>query len=370
MKQRLLYVGLDVHKKTTDVAIASDRSNGKVRSYGKIVSTLDALNKLIKKLQDGNKELRFVYEAGPCGYQIYRYLDAKGIYCSVVAPSMIPRRSGDRIKTDRRDAINLVRLFRSGELTSIYIPTPEDEAIRDLIRCRDDMRRFERKARQRLLSFLLRHGYQYSGKKHWTKGFYTWLATVRFSRPAQQVTLQEYIDVTNECSERIQRITQQIQIHVEEWSRAPFVKAYQALRGVSMIVAATVVAEIGDMNRFQSPKQLMAYLGLIPSEHSSGKTVRRGPITKTGNSHVRRVLIEAAWTYKMQARVSNVLLKRQKGLPKSVCDISWKAQTRLCTRYRRLFARGKSRQTVVTAIARELSAFIWAIDKEIQLTTL
>ena len=370
MKQRLLYVGLDVHKKTTDVAIATGRSNGKVRFYGKIDSTLDALNKLIKKLQDGNKELRFVYEAGPCGYQIYRYLDAKGIYCSVVAPSMIPRRSGDRIKTDRRDAINLVRLFRSGELTSIYIPTPEDEAIRDLIRCRDDMRRFERKARQRLLSFLLRHGYQYSGKKHWTKGFYTWLATVRFSRPAQQVTLQEYIDVTNECSERIQRITQQIQIHVEEWSRAPFVKAYQALRGVSMIVAATVVAEIGDMNRFQSPKQLMAYLGLIPSEHSSGKTVRRGPITKTGNSHVRRVLIEAAWTYKMQARVSNVLLKRQKGLPKSVCDISWKAQTRLCTRYRRLFARGKSRQTVVTAIARELSAFIWAIDKEVQLTTL
>ena len=165
MKQRLLYVGLDVHKKTTDVAIANGRSNGKVRSYGKIASTLDALNKLIKKLQDGDKELRFVYEAGPCGYQIYRHLDAKGIYCSVVAPSMIPRRSGDRIKTDRRDAINLVRLFRAGELTSIYVPTVEDEAIRDLVRCRDDIKRFEKKARQRLLSYLLRHGYQYSGKK-------------------------------------------------------------------------------------------------------------------------------------------------------------------------------------------------------------
>jgi transposase len=368
MKQRLLYVGLDVHKNTTDVAITNGRSNGKVRSYGKIVSTLDALNKLIKKLQDGDKELRFVYEAGPCGYQIYRYLIAKGIHCSVVAPSMIPRRSGDRIKTDRRDAINLVRLFRAGELTSIYVPTPEDEAIRDLLRCRDDMRRFERKARQRLLSFLLRHGHQYSGKKNWTKGFYNWLATVRFSHPAQQITLQEYIDVTNECSERIQRITQQIAIHIEEWSRAPFVKAYQALRGVSIIVAATVVAEIGDMNRFQNPKQLMAYLGLIPSEHSSGRTVRRGPITKTGNSHVRRVLIEAAWTYRMQARISSVLLKRQKGLPKSICDISWKAQTRLCARYWRLYAKGKSRQTVVTAIARELSAFIWAIDRQVQLT--
>jgi transposase len=363
-----LYVGLDVHKNTTDVAITNGRSNGKVRSYGKIVSTLDALNKLIKKLQDGDKELRFVYEAGPCGYQIYRYLIAKGIHCSVVAPSMIPRRSGDRIKTDRRDAINLVRLFRAGELTSIYVPTPEDEAIRDLLRCRDDMRRFERKARQRLLSFLLRHGHQYSGKKNWTKGFYNWLATVRFSHPAQQITLQEYIDVTNECSERIQRITQQIAIHIEEWSRAPFVKAYQALRGVSIIVAATVVAEIGDMNRFQNPKQLMAYLGLIPSEHSSGRTVRRGPITKTGNSHVRRVLIEAAWTYRMQARISSVLLKRQKGLPKSICDISWKAQTRLCARYWRLYAKGKSRQTVVTAIARELSAFIWAIDRQVQLT--
>ena len=229
MKKKVLYVGLDVHKKTIDVAIAPGRSNGKVRSYGKIDSTIDALNKLIKKLEDGDKQLRFVYEAGPCGYQIYRHLDAKGIECSVVAPSLIFRRSGDRIKTDRRDAINLVRLFRAG-----------------------------------------------------------------------------------------------------------------------------------------NPKQLMAYLGLIPSEHSSGKSVRRGPITKTGNSHVRRALIEAAWTYKMQARVSTILVKRQQGLPKSVCDISWKAQTRLCARYRQLMARGKTKQTVVTAIARELSAFICAIDKEVQ----
>jgi len=204
-----------------------------VRSYGKIDSTVDALNKLIKKLEEDDKQLRFVYEAGPCGYQIYRHLDALGIACSVVAPSLIPRRSGDRIKTDRRDAVNLARLFRAGELTSIYVPTPEDEAMRDLIRCRDDMKRFERKARQRLLSFLLRHGHQYSGKKNWTKGFYTWLATVKFSHSAQQITLHEYIEATNECSERIKRITEQIQVHVEEWSRARFVKAYQALRGES-----------------------------------------------------------------------------------------------------------------------------------------
>jgi transposase len=367
MKKKILYIGLDVHKNTIDAAIAPGRTNGKVRSYGKINSNLDAINKLIDKLQDKNVELRFVYEAGPCGYQIYRNLKSKKISCAVVAPSMIPRRSGDRVKTDRRDAINLVRLFRAGELTSIYVPSVEDEAIRDLIRCRYDIRQLERKTRQRLLSFLLRHGYHYSGSKHWTKGFYTWLATIKFSHPAQQIVFQEYIDTTNECSERIKRITEQIQAHVQLWSRAPFVKAYQALKGVSLIVAATVVAEIGDMNRFENPKQLMAYLGLIPSEHSSGKSVRRGAITKTGNSHVRRVLVEAAWTYKLPARKSKYLLKRQQGLPKSVCDISWKAQTRLCARYRRLIARGKSRQTTTIAIARELSAFMWAIDKQMQL---
>jgi transposase len=280
---------------------------------------------------------------------------------------MIPKRSGDRIKTDRRDAIYLVRLFRAGELTSIYVPTEEDEAIRDLVRCRDDMRRLERKARQRLLAFLLRHGRRYSGKRHWTKGFYKWLTTIKFSEPAQQITLQEYIDTVNDCSERVKRLTQHIQTHVAHWSRGPFVKAYQALRGVSLIIAATVVAEIGDMNRFENPKQLMAYLGLIPSENSSGSTVRRGSITKTGNSHVRRVLVEAGWSYRMPARKTIILLKRQQGLPKNVCDISWKAQTRLCARYRRLIARGKSRQNAVTAVARELGAFMWAIDKQMQL---
>ena len=367
MKKKILYVGLDVHKNTIDVAVASGRSNGTVRSHGKIDSTLDALNKFIKRIQDKGVELRFVYEAGPCGYQIYRYLRSKNISCSVVAPSMIPKRSGDRIKTDRRDAINLVRLFRAGELTSIYVPTEEDEAIRDLVRCRDDMRRLERKARQRLLAFLLRHGHRYSGKRHWTTDFYKWLATIKFFEPAQQITLQEYIDTVNDCSERVKRLTQHIQTHVEQWSRRPFVKAYQALRGVSLIIAATVVAEIGDMNRFENPKQLMAYLGLIPSENSSGSTVRRGSITKTGNSHVRRVLIEAGWSYRMPARKTIILLKRQQWLPKNVCDISWKAQTRLCARYRRLIARGKSRQNAVTAVARELGAFMWAIDKQMQL---
>ena len=369
MKKKVLYIGLDVHQNTIDVALATGRSNAKVRSYGKFDSTLDALNKLIEKLQDKNVELRFVYEAGPCGYQIYRHLHSKNIECAVVAPSMIPKRSGDRIKTDRRDAINLVRLFRAGELTSIYVPTVEDEAIRDLVRCRDDMRRFQHKARQRLLAFLLRHGHHYSGKRFWTKGYYNWLATIKFSHPADQVAFQEYVDMVDECSNRQKRITEQIIAHVEQWQRYPLVKAYQALRGVSFVVAVTVAAEIGDMNRFQNPKQLMAYLGLIPSEHSSGKSIQRGSITKTGNGHVRRVLVQAAWTYRMPARVSTVLLKRQQDLPKSIRDISWKAQTRLCARYRKLIARGKSSQAVVTAIARELGAFIWAIDRQMQEAT-
>jgi transposase len=365
MKTSILYVGLDVHKNTIDVALAEGGVQGEVRSYGKIDSTVEALNKLIRKIKAKGSKLQFVYEAGPCGYEIYRYLISKGHPCSVVAPSMIPRRSGDRIKTDRRDAVNLARLFRAGELTSIYIPTQEDEALRDLLRCRDDIRRLERKARQRLLAFLLRHGFDYPGK-NWSKGHLNWLAGIKPDHPAQQIVLQEYLDAAQECTDRLKRITEQIQALLPQWSRAPFVRAYQALRGVSLIVATTVAAEIGDMGRFNNPKELMAYLGLVPSEHSSGNAVHRGAITRTGNGHVRRVLVEAAWTYKMRARKTITILKRQAGLSKSIQEISWKAQTRLCARYQRLFAKGKSKQTIITAIARELSAFIWAIHREIQ----
>ena len=369
MKEKILYVGLDVHKKSIDVALANGRANGKVRSYGKIDGSLDALDKLIDKLQSKASALEFVYEAGPCGYSIYRHLNCKGHKCSVVAPSMIPKRSGNRIKTDRRDAINLVRLYRAGELSCIYVPSKEDEAMRDLVRCREDFKRFERKARQRLLAFLLRHGIDYPGKRNWTKTHMNWLAGLKLSHRSQQIVLQEYIDAVKECSQRVERITEQIRQLVADWSRAELVKAYQALRGVSLIVAVTVVAEIGDMSRFKNPKELMAYLGLVPSEHSSGNRLRRGSITKTGNSHVRRVLTEAAWAYRLRARKTTTILKRQQELPKSICEISWKAQTRLCARYQRLFAKGKSKQTIITAIARELSAFIWAIDHEIQTST-
>jgi len=227
---------------------------------------------------------------------------------------MIPKRSGDRTKTDRRDVINQVRLYRAGELSCIYVPTKEDEAMRDLVRCRDDFKRFERKARQRLLLFLLRHGLDFAGKKNWTQTHMNWLAGLKLFHRGQQIVLQEYIDAVKDCTQRVERITEQIRQLVVHWGRADLVKAYQALRGVSLIVAVTVVAEIGDMGRFKNPKELMAYLGLVPSEHSSGSRLRRGAITKTGNGHVRRVLTEAAWAYRMRARKTKRVSSDKKAL--------------------------------------------------------
>lgn len=364
--KKIAHIGLDVHKDSIAVAIADSGKNTEARSYGNIINKSDAIDKLIRKLQSSGNELRFVYEAGPCGYTIYRHLKSKGLHCTVVAPSLIPKKSGDRIKTDKRDAVNLARLFRAGELTSIYVPTEEDEAMRDLVRARADIKKIERTAQQRLMAFLLRHGIHYNGKTRWTKPYINWLAGIKVDHPAQQIVLQEYIDTFKECKNRIIRITDQIKLLAAEWSRAPYVEAYQALRGVALISAVTIVSEIGDMSRFKKPKEFMAFLGLVPSEHSSGGTVRRGGITKTGNVHVRKVLVEGAWTYRMRARKTNLILKRQEGLSEKICEISWKAQTRLCSRYRRLFARGKNTKLIVIAIAREMSAFIWAIDKEIR----
>jgi transposase len=260
----------------------------------------------------------------------------------------------------------LARLDRAGELTPVYVPCAEDEAIRDLTRAREDAKTDEKRSKQRLKSFLLRHGLRYVGTASWSKAHMRWLSDIKMDHPGQQIVLQEYIDTIGECSRRVQRLTDQIRQLVAQWRMAPVVKALQALRGVSLIVAATTVAEIGDLNRFENPAELMSYLGLVPSEHSSGEKTRRGSITKSGNGHVRRVLTEAAWAYRLPARVGRGLLKRQEKLPEKVCDISWKAQVRLCSRYRQLWAKGKPRQVVVTAIARELCAFMWAIAREIE----
>ena len=367
MKKYSTFVGMDVHKNSIEIAIAESGRNGEVRSYGKIDGTLSALEKVVRKLVSKGDHLHFVYEAGPCGYGIYRHLTTKGYDCSVVAPSRVPRKSGDRIKNDRRDACILARLDRAGELTPVYVPCAENEAIRDLTRAREDAKADENRSKQRLKSFLLRHGFRYAGTANWSKAHIRWLSDIKMDHPSQQIVLQEYIDTIGECSYRVQRLTDQIRQLVPQWRLSPVVKALQALRGVSLIVAATTVAEIGDLNRFDNPAELMSYLGLVPSEHSSGEKTRRGSITKSGNGHVRRVLTEAAWAYRLPARISRSLLKRQEELPRKICDISWKAQVRLCSRYRQLWARGKPKQVVVTAIARELCAFMWAIAGEIEI---
>jgi len=366
MGNHITIVGLDAHKNSIDIATAETGGNKEVRHYGTIGGDMASLDKAIRKLKSKSAGLHFVYEAGPCGYEIYRHLTAQGFSCVVVAPSMTPKKSGDRIKNDRRDAANLARLERAGELTAIHVPREDDEAMRDLTRGREDAVKALRTARQRLGAFLLRYGYRYPGRTTWGPAHMRWLSDIAMPHPAQQITLQEYIHAVMECKDRVARLTEQIQKILPAWRMAPVVKALQALRGVAQIVAVTTVAEIGDMRRFAKPRQLMTYLGLVPSEHSSGDSIMRGGITKTGNGHVRRALVEAAHAYSFPARVSRVLLKRQDDLPQHIRDIAWKAQIRLCGRFRRLMARGKLKTKVVTAIARELAGFIWAIAREVQ----
>ncbi len=364
-KHTIKYVGLDVHKETIVIALADEGRQEEVRNYGTIPHTVNALEKFLRRQISQGAELRCVYEAGPTGFGLYHYLTNNGIDCIVTAPSMIPKKSGVKIKNDRRDAQNLARLHRAGELKAIYVPKPEDEAMRDLIRGRDDARVAARKAKQRLLSYLLRHGLNYSGKSRWSRAHYNWLSDIKMAHPAQQITLQEYIKAIEETNECVSRLTREITRLVKEWRLEPVVSAIQALRGVSLLTAATVIAEIGPLARFSKPTELMAYLGLVPSEHSSGASIKRGGITKAGNGYARRALVEAAWTYRFPARVSRHLRKRSEQLPASVRAIAWKAQLRLCDRFARLRAKGKPTQVVTTAIARELIAFIWAISNEI-----
>ncbi len=366
IKSNILFVGMDVHKESIEIALAEDGADGEVRRYGRIGGTFDAVQKALRKLVSQGKTLHFCYEAGPCGYELVRYLSGEGHVCVVVAPSMIPKRPGDKVKTDKRDAVQLARLFRAGELTPVYVPDREDEAIRDLSRAREDAMIIQKSARQRLKSFLLRHNIRYQGRANWSEKHLRWLADeVRLPHPAQQVVFQEYVDTVTEAAFRMQRLVDEIHHHVPLWRLYPVVQALMAMRGVRMIVAVTVIAELGDITRFTNPKQLMRYLGLTPSEYSSGERTRRGAITKSGNGHARRILIEAAWAYRYLPKVSPEIQKRQEHLPLAIRAIAWKAQLRLTKRYKAMTRRGKVPNVVVVAIAREMAGFMWAIAQAV-----
>jgi transposase len=361
---RITYVGLDVHKDGIVVAVAEGGLRGEVRDYGRIANTPAALDRLVRKLGHEGVELRFCYEAGPCGYGIQRQLSATKHDCVVVAPSLIPKRPGDRVKTDRRDASSLAKLHRAGELTAVWIPDAGHEAIRDLVRARLDAVQALRRARQQLSGFLLRQGCHY-GRPAWTQLHRRWLAGLRFDQPAHHIVLEDYIEAVEAAKVRRDRLTTQIEAMLPDWTLAAGVAALQTMRGMALVNAATLIAELGDLSRFANPRQLMAYLGLVPSEHSSGASVKRGGLTKAGNSAARRLLIEAAWCYRFPARVSRELRLRQEEQPKPIREIAWKAQLRLCARYRKLARSGKPANVVTAAIARELAGFIWAIARRV-----
>jgi transposase len=366
---KTLYVGLDVHKESIAVAYAREERGTEVVSLGAIGTRQCDIDKLIRKLQAKGAPLVFVYEAGPCGYWLYRYLTRKGLSCHVVAPSLIPRKPGDRVKTDRRDAVMLARLMRSGDLTAIYVPTVEDEAIRDLSRGREDAMRDLKATKYRLKAFLLRQDIRYEGRANWNAAHLRWLSEVVCPTPAQQIVFQEYVRAVTEQHARVQRLETELPEHVKTWRLYPVVEAIQALRGVDLTGAIILIAELGDLTRFDTPRQLMSYLGLTPSEYSSGARRRQGGITKAGNTHARRAFVEGAWAYRYPAKVSRHLQLRLEKLPAEVQAISWKAQVRLCKRYRQLVARGKHANQVVVAIAREMAAFAWAIARTVPRTS-
>jgi len=366
MKDTTKYVGLDVSKKKMAVAIA-ESGRGEPRYFGMISNTPEELRRLVKKL--GTPEsLRFCYEAGTTGYGIHRFLLSLGVECEVIAPSLIPKKPGDRVKTDRRDAINLAKLHRAGELTSIYIPTQEDEMLRDLVRAREDAKEDELRAKHRLTKFLLRHDiHPPTGVKRWTYAYREWLDALTFQSSMHSVVFEEYLQQLVEMEQRIQRLEKEIHVQAEEGYHAPMIQALQTLRGVAVITATSLVAEIGSFRRFQKACHFMSYTGLVPSESSSGDLRRQGDITKTGNRHVRRLLIESAWSYRYKPVVKGKLKKRQELQPSSITSVSWQAQQRLHKKYYHLLRNGKAPGKAVTAVARELAGFIWAIAQEVEM---
>jgi transposase len=361
-----VFVGIDVSKARNAIAVADAGRGGEVRFIGEVDASQESMRRVVKRLTAKGERAHFCYEAGPTGYGLHRLIVSLGHPCTVVAPSLIPRRPGDRVKTNRRDAVGLARLLRAGELTAVWVPDEGHEAMRDLVRARAAAVETQRVHRQQVSSFMLKHGRIFPRPKAWTMRYLRWLQEQRFDHPAHQIALQEMVEAVRTSRERVLRLEASIKEFVPQWSLAPVVQALQALRGVDLIVAVTFATEIGDIGRFESPRQLMAYLGLVPSERSTGDTVRRGSITKAGNGRVRHMLVESAWTYRHSPKVGAHKLYKLEKVSPAVREIAWKAQSRLTARYRALSARGKKSTVVCTAIARELVGFMWSIGREVR----
>jgi transposase len=360
------FVGIDVAKLRNAVAIADAGREGEIRYMGEFAASPESMTRLIRKLAAKYDELHFCYEAGPTGYGLHRLITELGHSCMVVAPSLIPRKAGDRIKTNRRDATGLARLLRAGELTPVWVPDPAHEAMRNLIRSRTTTVETIRSHKQQVGAFLLRHSRIFPRHKQWGARYRRWLQEQSFEHPADQIVLQEAIQAVRLAEERLSRIEKAITEFLSDWHLRPVVEALQALRGIDLVVAASFVVEIGDIRRFAHPSQLMGYLGLVPAERSTGETVHRGSITRMGNVRIRQLLVESAWTYRFPPRVG---AKKQRHLDQvslKIREIAWKAQSRLSARYRAMAARGKKSTVVCTAIARELVGFMWAVAMEVQ----
>jgi transposase len=362
MREKLRFLGMDVHAETIAVAVAEP--DGEVRSLGTIANREDAIRKFIKKL-GAAEQLRACYEAGPTGFVLYWQLAELGVECAVVAPTLVPKKPGDRVKTDRRDALKLARSHRSGDLTAVWVPDEYSEALRDLVRQREAAKQDQLRARHRLTKFLLRTGRRPPlGLKAWTERYMRWLTQIRYTQPAQEVTLRDCLNEFEHMSARVRRLEAAI-LEVVKLAPQPMqevIRGLQALRGVAHISAVTIVAELGNISsRFESARKLMGYCGVFPSEDSSGNRKRQGGITKCGNAHLRRIVVESAWCYRHWPRVGERLRKRQQGIPAEITEIAWKAQNRLHKRYMKLVMAGKDHRKIMTAIGRELLGFIWAI---------
>ena len=360
------FVGIDIAKARNAVAVAEGGRQGEIRYLGEVDNTPDAVAKLVRRMVDRYEVVQFCYEAGPTGYGVHRQITSLGQCCIVVAPSLIPRRAGDRVKTNRRDAQTLARLLRAGELTAVWVPDETHEAVRDLVRTRAMAIEDYRRKRQHVTAFLLRHGRSYDRQATWKGWHMRWLDSQSFEHPAQRLAFQEMLNAIRASAERISRLEEAMNEILPAWTMEPVVGAFQAMRGIAFLTAMTLVAEVGDIRRFEHPRQLMAFLGLVPSERSTGETRRQGGITKAGNIRARKALIEAAWTYRHSAGIGKEQQRRQAELPEQIRAIAWKAQARLCARYRKLVAKGKKPTVVITAIAREMAAFLWAIAAHVE----